>query len=194
MRSWCRELTHLKRPWCWERLRAGGEGDDRGGDGWVASPTQRTWVWVNSGWWTGRPGMLQFMGSQRVGHNWATELNWTELNWIELIDGWRTWGRFYWVESELSCWEAIWELSLLEESGMGRAEEPKKGLREGRAKQSWVTSDTLPEDREILTLSSTFHCLFSPCPLHPSEKSLVNFIFYHISFFKKLKHSWFIIF
>ena len=60
-------------------IGAGGEGDDRGWDGWMASPTQWTWVWVNSGswWWTGRPGMLQFMGSQRVGHNWETELNWT---------------------------------------------------------------------------------------------------------------------
>ena len=55
----CKELTHLKRPWCWKRLKAGGEGDDRGWDGWVASLTQWTWVWVNSGswWWTGRPGV-----------------------------------------------------------------------------------------------------------------------------------------
>ena len=77
----CGELTHLKRPWCWERLRAGGERDDRGWDGWIASLTQWTWVWVGSGsWlWTGRPGMLQFMGLQRFGHDWATELNWTEL-------------------------------------------------------------------------------------------------------------------
>ena len=76
---WCEELTHLKRPWCWERLRAGGEGDDRGWDGWMASPTQWTWVWVNSGswWWTGRPGTLQIMGSQRVRHDWVTELNWS---------------------------------------------------------------------------------------------------------------------
>ena len=75
----CEELTHWKRPWCWEGLGAGGEGDDRGWDGWMASPTRWTWVWVNSGswWWTGRPGGLQFMGSQRVGHNWATEMNWT---------------------------------------------------------------------------------------------------------------------
>ena len=79
MTTWCKELTHLKRPWCWERLKAGGEGDDRGWDGWMASPTQWTWVWVNSGswWWTGRPGVLQSMGSQMVGHDWATELNWT---------------------------------------------------------------------------------------------------------------------
>ena len=75
----CKELTHWKRPWCWEGLGAG-EGDDRGWDGWMASPTQWTWVCVNSGswWWTGKPGMLLFMGSQRVGHDWATELNWTE--------------------------------------------------------------------------------------------------------------------
>ena len=69
-----------KRPWCWERLGAGGEGDNRGWDGWMASPTRWTWVWVKSGswWWTGRPGVLQSMGSQRVGHDWATELNWTQ--------------------------------------------------------------------------------------------------------------------
>ena len=70
----------LKGPWCWERLKAG-EGDDRGWDGWMASPTRWTWIWVNSGswWWTGKPGMLQSMGLQRVRHDWATELNWTEL-------------------------------------------------------------------------------------------------------------------
>ena len=76
------ELTHWKRPWCWEGLGAEGKGDDRGWDGWMASPTRWMWVWVMSGrwWWTGRPGVLQFMGSQRVGHNWATELNWTQPN------------------------------------------------------------------------------------------------------------------
>ena len=76
----CEELTHWKRPWCWEGLGAGGEGDDRGGDGWMASPTWCIWVWVNSGswWWTGRPGVLWFMGSQRVGHDWATDLIWSE--------------------------------------------------------------------------------------------------------------------
>jgi len=73
----CEELTHLKRPWCAERLRTGGEGDNRGWHGWMASLTQWTWVWVNSGswWWTGRPGVLWFLGSQGVGHNWATKLN-----------------------------------------------------------------------------------------------------------------------
>ena len=73
----CEEQTCWKRPWCWERLKAKGEGDDRGWDGWMASPTWWAWVWVSSGswWWTGRPGVLQSMGSQRAGHNWATELN-----------------------------------------------------------------------------------------------------------------------
>ena len=66
----------LKRPWCWERLKAGREGDDRGWDGWMALLTQWAWVWINSRswWWTGRPGVLQSMGSQRVGHDWAAEL------------------------------------------------------------------------------------------------------------------------
>ena len=75
---WCEELTHLQRRWCWKRLTAGGEGDNRGWDGWMASLTQWTWVWVSSGswWWTGKPGVLQSIGSQRVGHDWSTELNW----------------------------------------------------------------------------------------------------------------------
>ena len=71
--TWCEELTHLKRPWCWDRLKVG-EGDDRGWDGWMASQTQWTSVWVSSGswWWTGKPGVLQSMGLQRVGHDWVT--------------------------------------------------------------------------------------------------------------------------
>ena len=78
MATWCEELTHLKRFWCWERLKAGGEGDDRGWDGWMASLTRWTWVWASfrSWWWTGKPGMLQSMGLQRVGHDWANELKW----------------------------------------------------------------------------------------------------------------------
>ena len=81
LNTWCEELTHWKRPWCWERLRVGGEGDNRGRDGQMASPTQWTWVWVNSRscWWTGRPGVLPSMGLQRVGHDWVIELNWIIL-------------------------------------------------------------------------------------------------------------------
>ena len=75
--TWYEEPTHWKRPRCWEKLKVE-EGDDRGQDGWMASPTWWTWVWVNleSWWWTGRPGVLQSMGSQRVRHDWAPELNW----------------------------------------------------------------------------------------------------------------------
>ena len=91
MKNWL-----IKRPWCWEKLMAGGEGDDRGWDGWIASLTRWTWVWVNSRswWWTGRLGVLQFMGSQRVRHDWATGLSdWTGLNWTE----WQLW---YWAIRE----------------------------------------------------------------------------------------------
>ena len=91
--TWCDELTHLKRPQCWDRLKAG-EGDNRRWDSWMASPTRWTWVLVNSRswWWTGRPGVLQSMGLHRVRHDWATELNWTEesfllLPWVPL---WRS--------------------------------------------------------------------------------------------------------
>ena len=62
--TWCEELTHWKRTWCWERLKAEGEGDDWGWDAWMASLTQWPWVWASSGswWWTGKPGVLQSMG------------------------------------------------------------------------------------------------------------------------------------
>ena len=104
--TWCEELTHLKRPWCWERLKVGGKGNDRGWDGWMVSPTQWTWVWVGSRswWWKGsiaekamathsytlawkipwteEPGRLQSMGSLRVRHNWMTSLSlFTFMHW-----------------------------------------------------------------------------------------------------------------
>ena len=76
-----RRADSFEKPLCWERLKAGGEGGNRGWDGWMASLTRWTWVWVNSGswWWTGRPGMLWFMESQRVRHDLATELNWNYM-------------------------------------------------------------------------------------------------------------------
>ena len=79
----CEELTHWKRPWCLERLKAEGEGDDRGWDSWMASLMWWTWVWVSSGswWWTGKPGVLQSVRSQRVQHDWVTELNWISF-WV----------------------------------------------------------------------------------------------------------------
>ena len=78
--TWCKELTHWKRPWCCKRLKVGGEGDDWEWNCWMSSQTQWTWVWVDprSWWWTGRPGVLWFMGSQRIRHIWATELKLTE--------------------------------------------------------------------------------------------------------------------
>ena len=82
--TWCEEPPHWKIPWCWERLKAEGEGDDRGWNGWMASPTPWTWVWASSGsWWcTGKPGLVKYMGSQSVGCDQAIKRSsdWTELN------------------------------------------------------------------------------------------------------------------
>ena len=93
------ELTHWKRLWCWEGLGAGGEGDDRGSDGWMASPTWWTWIWVNSGswWWTGKPGVLQFMGSQRVWQDWTTELkdNFALILLFHVVDAFTTLTYFF---------------------------------------------------------------------------------------------------
>ena len=74
--TWCEEPTHWKRPWCWEKLKAGGEGDDRGWDGWMASPIWWTWIWVSSRswWWTGKPGVLL----HGVTKSWTRLNDWTE--------------------------------------------------------------------------------------------------------------------
>ena len=100
---WCEELTHWKRPWCWEGLGAGREGDDRGWDGWMASPTWWTWVWVNSKswWWTGRPGVLQFMGLQ----SWTRLSDWTELNWL-------IHGTTFYPRGIMLCLSCVWLISL----------------------------------------------------------------------------------
>ena len=108
--AWYEELTHLKRSWCWERLKAGGVVDDRRWDSWMASPTQWTWVWVDSGswWWTGRPGVLWFMGLQRVVHDWVAELNWTEHGFIAS----NCWGREEREKNgtEGSLYEFVWNV------------------------------------------------------------------------------------
>ena len=100
--TWWEALTHLKRPWCWERLKVGGEGDNRGWDGWMASPTQWTWVRAisRSWWWTGKPGVLQSMGLQKVGHDWATELtDWKlSLPWSNDFSNYMIWT---WKQSPL---------------------------------------------------------------------------------------------
>ena len=84
--TWWEEPTHWKRPWCWERSKAGGEEGNRGWDGWMASPTQWTWVWANSGrrWRTGKPGMLQTMGLQRFRCDWATEKQQLHLIYVPI--------------------------------------------------------------------------------------------------------------
>ena len=115
--TWWEELTHLKRPWCWERLKAGGEEEDRGWGGWMASPTWCTWVWVSSRswWWTGNPGVLQSMGSQRVRHDWATKLYLTDtynsysICKLRVISIQTSWARFSFKECvvHLDTWVYI---------------------------------------------------------------------------------------
>ena len=108
-------MDSFEKTWCWKRLKVGGERDDRGWDGWMASLTQWTWVLVNSGswWWTGGPGMLQSMGSARVGHDWATELNWTDTTLLllfskhQLIKDSHGFTIYYW----LSQWENLCQVS-----------------------------------------------------------------------------------
>ena len=95
---WCEELSHWKRPWCWERLRAEGEGDDRGWDGWMASPTQWTWVWADSGswWWIGRPGVLCAESDMTEQLNWTDEV--LTYSFVYLPFGYLVWG-----EREVKC-------------------------------------------------------------------------------------------
>ena len=136
--TWCEELTHWKRPSYWERLKAGGEAGNRGWGGWIASPALWTWVWVSYGswWWTGNPGVLQSMGSQRVRQDWATELNWrvpgqqsprfnnipvlhvkqTALIWNQgcslFTDWW--WYQFEFLDYKLESQIVTFEISLME--------------------------------------------------------------------------------
>ena len=124
--TWCEELAHWKRPWCWERLRAGGEEDDRGWDGWMASLTQWTWVWVNSGsWWqTGKTGCCSPLGHNKL--DTTEQLNWTELNglvvfptffnlslnfairssWSEPVSSWSCLCWLYRASLSFMCWHS----------------------------------------------------------------------------------------
>ena len=116
--TWCKELTHWKRHWCWERLKAGGEGDDRGCNGWMASPAQWTWVWVNSRswWWTGRPDVLQFTGSPRFRHDWVTKLNW--IHWKDWCWSWSS-NTLTPCCKELTHWKTPWCWERLKAGGKG---------------------------------------------------------------------------
>ena len=109
----CKELTHWKRLWCLEGLGTGGEGDDRGWDGWMVSLTRWMWVWVNPGswWWTGRLCVLRFMGSQRVGQDWVTELNWTMWEhgiWVRDSEGLLIVWPFHWVTQYMVLLAVVW--------------------------------------------------------------------------------------
>ena len=99
--TWCEELTQWKRPWCWARLKAGEEGDNRGWDGWMASPTQWTWVWVDFGswWWTGKPGVLQSMGSQSwTWLSYCTELILTYISSLFWMVS--SWCLYHWLSNQ----------------------------------------------------------------------------------------------
>ena len=123
----CEELTHWKRLWCWEVMGAGGEGDDRGWDGWMASLTRWTWVSVNSGswWWTGRSGVLRFMGLQRVGHDWATDLIWllqlcfpffwhyVEWTFLHILSNYNTCYCLYFTNEEFETRKHIFQSTYL---------------------------------------------------------------------------------
>ena len=148
--TWCKELTHWKRPCCWERLKAGGEGDDKGWDGWMASPTQWTWVWVNSRtwWWTGRPGVLRFMGSQRVTHDWETELNWLNV-------------KIY--ESQVS--------QVLPEVTCSGAQPCSFVYRLSTAASSWQPQSWGVVAEAVRSFPVTQHCL---CALHISDEGLTQ--------------------
>ena len=87
--TWCEELTHLKRPWCWERLKAKGERGSREWDGYIESVTQWTWIWSDSGryWKTEEPSTLQSMGLQR--RTWLSD--WTEPNQFQCLTNQTDW-------------------------------------------------------------------------------------------------------
>ena len=110
--TWCEELTYWKRPWCWERLKAGGEGGDRGWDGWMASPTQQTWTWENSGrqWRTGKLGVLQSMALQRVRHSLVTEQQKALHVHTTEKDACRWWRQA--KRESLCCWFQLKELGM----------------------------------------------------------------------------------
>ena len=128
-------VDHLKRPWCWERLKAGREGDDRGWDGWMASLTQWTWVCINSGswWWTGRPGVLQSMEWQRVGHDWVTELNWTDWKGWDAVGS----GREIWDGGDLCMLMADPSMLLLDRSQHSIIRQLSSNLK-------WILKNLLP--------------------------------------------------
>ena len=158
--TWFKELTHLKRPWCWKRLKVGRERDDRRWDGWMVSLTQWTWLWKNSRscLWTGRPGVLQSMGLQRVGHAWATELNWTGLSFQvdlvlkNLLPMQETFGFNPWVGK--ICWRRAWQPTPVFLSGESPGQRSLAGYSPWACKELPITEGSnLTQQTE-----STFQC------------------------------------
>ena len=177
----CKELSHWKRPCCWEGLGAGGEGDNRGWDGWMASRTRWTWVWVNSGswWWTGRTGVLWFMGSQRVGHDWVTELNWTE--WLVMVSIFSCAYLVIWMSSlEDTNWYSL-PLSL----GISIERQDYRGREHWHCDWEEGSPPTTPEHDagQLASLLSSHHLLYYLC-FDYNIPSTYNF---HLSFFFKKK-------
>ena len=151
--TWCEELTHLERPWCWEGLRAGGEGDGRGWGSWMASSTQWTWVWVNSGnqWWSGRPGVEQSMGSQSQTQpsNW-TELQMSQIHSSQIKEGGRCEG-----------WEIPGTIPI----------SSHEMLRTGS--QTPHSTPQIPEQNQVLLLHPGFHKSFFKDPFSLESPSLL---------------------
>ena len=151
--TWCEELTHLERPWCWEGLRAGGEGDGRGWGSWMASSTQWTWVWVNSGnqWWSGRPGVEQSMGSQSQTQpsNW-TELQMSQIHSSQIKEGGRCEG-----------WEIPGTIPI----------SSHEMLRTGS--QTPHSTSQIPEQNQVLLLHPGFHKSFFKDPFSLESPSLL---------------------
>ena len=172
--TWCEESTHWKRPWCRERLRAGGGWSDRGRDGWMASLTHWAWVWANSGrWWrTGRPDMLQSMWSQRGGHDWATEQQ-KYQNWcwnVFLIFG-RVWGQEEkgTTEDEMAGWHHWLD---------GREFQWTPGVGDGQGGlaccDSWGRQESDTTERLIWSEGIMQTCLFTSLIFNIVPEVLIN--------------------
>ena len=166
-----------------EKLRAGGEGDDRGWDGWMPSPTQCTWVWVNSEswWWTGRPDILRFMRSQRVGHDLTTELNWVFISFakyaeVELL--------YHMVQHWLDGHESQWAPGVGDGQG-GLACCDSWGYKESDMTEQLIWYDTIRFSifsclRSLHTVfySELCQCMFLPT-LHKGSLTSPTFIYFY---------------
>jgi len=175
--------------WCWEGLGTEGEGDDRGWDGWMASLTRWTWVCVNSGswWWTGRPGVLRFMGSQRVGHDWVTELKWPDSVLYAATGNWfHVWLFATPIDCSLpgSSIHGIFQARILEwvaisfSRGSSQSRDWTWVSRiAGRHFTVWATREVLSKcygkPQTNFLAKSIFCCLLPPQPL-PVERRIIS--------------------